>query len=76
MSNVKDRANFDRLDNQIWKKTKIDEKGRTVLPKKLRLKLGLNSNSEILWISINRCKQDNLYSVEIGVKNDSQPSKR
>lgn len=53
----------------IWKKSKVDQKGRCVLPKKLRRRLGLNSHSCILWISVNRKNQDNLFSIEIGVKN-------
>lgn len=70
MSNIKDRAKFEKLDNQIWKKSKIDSKGRCVLPKKLRQKLGLNGHSSILWISI--CKKTgkaNEFTIELGVKN-------
>ena len=68
MSNVKDRAKFERLDNQIWKKTKVDAKGRCVLPKKLRKKLGLNSHSSILWISIKRkAGKSNEFLIEIGI---------
>ena len=54
MSNIKNRVKFDHIDFQIWKKSKIDCKGRLVLPKKLRHKLGLKSNSFILWISAKR----------------------
>lgn len=68
MSNVKDRAKFNRLDNQIWKKTKIDEKGRTVLPKKLRKKLGLNGHNSILWISIKgKASKSNEFLIEVGI---------
>ena len=69
MSNVKDRIKFDRADSQIWKKSNIDEKGRTVLPKKLRRKLGLNANSYILWISAKHNNdKKNEFLLEIGVK--------
>jgi len=71
MSNIKDCVKFDRVDSQIWKKTYVDAKGRCVLPKKLRQKLGLNSNSYVLWIS---CKhkngKDNEFLIEVGVKNE------
>jgi len=71
MSNIKDREKFNRLDSQIWKKTHIDNKGRTVLPKKLRQKLDLNGHSSVLWISVKRKNgKDNEFLIEIGVKND------
>jgi bifunctional DNA-binding transcriptional regulator/antitoxin component of YhaV-PrlF toxin-antitoxin module len=68
MSNVKNRAKFEKIDNTIWKKSKVDKKGRTVLPQKLRQKLGLNGHSQILWIQVNRKNQDNLFLIEVGVK--------
>jgi len=69
MSNIKYREKFNRLDSQIWKKTHVDSKGRTVLPKKLRRKLGLNANSSILWISVKRKDgKDNEFIIEVGVK--------
>ena len=69
MSNIKHREKFRHLDNQIWKKTKVDRKGRTVLPKKLRQRLGLNGHSSILWISINRKNnKSNEFLLEVGVK--------
>ena len=69
MSNIKDREKFNRLDSQIWKKTHVDSKGRTVLPKKLRQKLDLNGHSSVLWISAKRkTGKDNEFSIEIGVK--------
>jgi bifunctional DNA-binding transcriptional regulator/antitoxin component of YhaV-PrlF toxin-antitoxin module len=69
MSNIKDRVKFDRVDCQIWKKSNVDEKGRAVLPKKLRQKLGLNSHSYILWISTKRKSgRDNEFLIEIGIK--------
>jgi bifunctional DNA-binding transcriptional regulator/antitoxin component of YhaV-PrlF toxin-antitoxin module len=70
MSNIKNRVKFDRVDCQIWKKTKLDHKGRVVLPQKLRKKLGLNSHSSILWISAkHKSDHDNLFILEVGVKN-------
>jgi len=69
MSNIKHRAKFEKLDNQIWKKTKVDQKGRTVLPKKLRKKLGLNGYSSVLWISVKRKNgKDNEFLIDVGVK--------
>ena len=69
MTNIKNCEKFDRIDNQIWKKSKIDNKGRCVLPQKLRKKLGLATNSTILWISINRkINHNNEFIIEIGVK--------
>lgn len=69
MSNIKDRVKFEKLDNMIWKKTKVDVKGRTVLPQKLRRKLDLNNFSSILWISIKRKDgKDNEFLIEVGVK--------
>ena len=69
MSNIKDRERYNRLDSQIWKKSKVDGKGRCVLPQKLRQKLELNGNSTILWISVNRENgKDNVFLIEVGVK--------
>ena len=69
MSNIKDREKFNRLDNQIWKKTRVDSKGQTTLPKKLRQRLGLNNKSMILWICVDRKNgKDNLFLIEVGVK--------
>jgi len=71
MSNIKNCVKFDRVDSQIWKKTYVDEKGRCVLPKKLRTKLGLNSNSYVLWISCrHKTNHDNEFLIEVGVKNE------
>ncbi len=69
MSNIKHREKFEKMDNQIWKKSKIDCKGRCVLPKKLRQKLCLNDRSLILWISAKRKEnRDNEFLIEVGVK--------
>ena len=56
------------IDNTLWKKSKIDKKGRIVLPKKLRRLLSLNNNNIILWISVTHGKKDNIFYLEIGVK--------
>jgi bifunctional DNA-binding transcriptional regulator/antitoxin component of YhaV-PrlF toxin-antitoxin module len=69
MSNVNHREKFRRLDSQIWKKTKIDVKGRCVLPEKLRHKLGINGHNFVLWISAKRKEgSDNEFILEVGVK--------
>jgi len=69
MSNIKHRDKFRLYDCQIWKKTKVDAKGRCVLPKKLRQRLGLNGHSSILWISAKRKDgKDNEFLIEVGVK--------
>jgi bifunctional DNA-binding transcriptional regulator/antitoxin component of YhaV-PrlF toxin-antitoxin module len=69
MTNIKYREKFRRLDSQIWKKTKVDAKGRIVLPKKLRKKLGLNGHSSILWISAKRKDgKDNEFLIEVGAE--------
>ena len=60
---------FHLIDNQIWKRTKIDAKGRCVLPKKLRQKIGLHSQNEILWICVHsQSGKEHLYTIEIGIK--------
>ena len=60
---------IDRLDSQIWKKTFVDARGRVVLPKKLRQKLGLSAHSFVLWISAqHKDGRDNEFILEVGVK--------
>lgn len=60
-----------KLDSTIWKRSKVDRKGRTVLPIKLRKKLGLNGKCSILWICANRKdSKDKEFLIEIGVKNE------
>lgn len=69
--NIKNREKFEKLDNKIWKRTKIDRQGRVTLPKKLRRKLRLEKNSELLWISIKKRKRyDNEFIINVGVKNE------
>lgn len=53
----------------IWKKSKVDRKGRVVLPQSLRRELNLSNGSHILWISVVRGKQKNIFMVEVGVDN-------
>ena len=70
MSDITYNEKFRRLDNKIWKKSKVDVKGRTTIPVKLRRRLGLNVNSEILWISSNRRNgKNNEFFLQIGIKN-------
>jgi len=53
----------------IWKKSKIDAKGRCVLPKKLRHELALIGNSQILWISVClKNNKSNEFLIHVGVK--------
>jgi hypothetical protein len=69
MGNIKNCVNFDLVDSQIWKKTQVDHKGRCVLPRKLRQKLGLSSGSSILWISAkHKNGKSNEFILEVGVK--------
>jgi bifunctional DNA-binding transcriptional regulator/antitoxin component of YhaV-PrlF toxin-antitoxin module len=61
--------NFIDYSCNIWKKTKLDSKGRIVLPLKLRKKLGITKNSTILWISCkHRNEKSNEFLIDIGVK--------
>ena len=69
MTNVKDQQNFEKGFVSIWKKSKVDGKGRCVLPKKLRRELGLDGHCSILWISV--CRKNgklNEFLIEVGVK--------
>lgn len=69
MANIKNCVKFGRVDCQIWKKTKLDDKFRVVLPLKLRKKLGLNTHRSILWISAkHKPGRDNEFILEVGVK--------
>ena len=71
MSNVKRRRKYAMFDCMIWKKSKVDEKGRCVLPRKLRKKLDLNGHSSILWISAKKKNgKPNEFLIELGVKNE------
>lgn len=69
MSMKTDREYYERLNNQLWCKSKIDKHGRLTLPEEIRRKIGIyGRKAEILWIQINRKEQENLYLIEIGVK--------
>jgi len=71
MSNVKRKRKYAMFACMIWKKSKVDDKGRCVLPKKLRKKLDLDGHSSVLWISAKRKNgKDNEFLLEVGVKND------
>lgn len=53
----------------IWKRSKVDAKGRVLLPQIVRKRLGLNGNSEILFISVSqKPEKSNEYFLEVGVK--------
>lgn len=64
--------NDDKINDcfvSIWKKSKVDSKGRCVLPQKLRQELALNGNSQILWISISQKNgKSNEFCINVGVK--------
>lgn len=62
------RNGMNGISGTIWKRTKLDHKGRIVLPQALRQYLGLHSGSEVLWIQIKRKDEPNLFLVEVGVK--------
>lgn len=67
MTNISDRERYARMDTIVWKKRKVDNKGRTVLPIKLRKIFGLNSDSSILWIQVHHKNgKNNEFSIEIG----------
>jgi len=69
MSNIKHSEKFVRMDNMIWQKTKVDSKGRTVIPQKVRSRLVLNGHSELLWISVKaRNGKENEFTIQVGVK--------
>ena len=69
MTKIMNREKYRRIDNQIWKRTRVDGKGQTTLPKKLREKLGIEGKgTKILWICVNQKNQNNLFLIEVGVK--------
>ena len=64
MTNIRHRERYNRLDIHIWKRTSVDEKGQTTLPKQVRRKIGLDGKkTEILWISVHHGKQDNIFLI-------------
>jgi len=69
LSNINSHQKFDLLDNQIWQRSKVDSKGRCVLPQKLRKRLDLKENGQILWICVNRKNgKPNEFTIEVGIK--------
>ena len=69
LSNVTHHEKYERLNSNLWQRSKVDEHGRLTLPKDLRWKLGINGQSAvILWISAKRGKQDNIFNIEVGLK--------
>jgi hypothetical protein len=69
MTNISDRERYARMDTFVWKKRKVDQKGRTVIPIKLRKILGLRDQSSILWIQcVHKKDHENEFVVEIGVE--------
>jgi len=69
MTNITHREKYDRMNSIFWKRSQVDSKGRTVIPKAVRQKLGLNGNSEILWIQvIKKDGKQNEFIIEVGVQ--------
>ena len=69
MTNITNREKFARLDTMIWKRRKIDSKGRTVLPIKLRRILGLNGHSVIVWVQVHhKTDKQNEFMIEVMVE--------
>jgi len=66
MSNITDRERFNRLDTVIWKRRRVDEKGRIVLPVKLRRILGVSPGSVVVLVQVYRKNgRDNEYLLEV-----------
>lgn len=71
MTSISDRDRYARMDTVLWKKRKVDNKGRTVLPIKLRKLLGIGNRSSILWIQVyHKNDKENEFLIEIGVENN------
>ena len=69
MTNISDRERYARMDTVLWKKRKVDSKGRTVLPIKLRKLLSIGKHSSILWIQVyHKNGKNNEFLIEIGVE--------
>lgn len=70
MTNEKNHEKLNKLDSIIWKKRRVDEKGRVTIPSKLRKYLGLRENSMILFIEAKpKLSRNNEFLIEIGVDN-------
>jgi len=73
MSGVSDRERYEKLDSMVWKRTKIDLKGRTTIPRKIRKKLRLNETNELLWVSVKQKDGSaNEYVLELCVVVDGK----
>ena len=72
MSNINYREKYERINSQLWQRSKIDESGRLTLPQDLRKKLGIDGRKAVvLWICANRKKnRENEFVIEVGVKNN------
>jgi len=68
MNTIDNDERFIAWGSPIWKKSKVDCKGRTVLPQELRDKLHLSGKGSILWISVKQSRQDNIFIIELGVR--------
>lgn len=70
MGNITDRERLERLNTIIKKRTKVDKRGRTILPLRLRRKMGLRDGSSIIiWTECKRHEvQPNVFIIEVGVK--------
>jgi hypothetical protein len=68
MSTVDNDERYIAWGTPIWKKSKVDYKGRTVLPQELCNKLHLSSKGSILWISMKQGRNDNIFIIEVGVR--------
>ena len=70
MTSITDRERYERLNTLIWKKRGIDQKGRTVLPIKLRKILGISGQSKILWIEAKHHPngKSNEFVIEVAVE--------
>ena len=70
MTTEKNHEKLNNFDSVIWKKRRVDYKGRVTIPAKLRRYLGLRKNSKILFIEVkHKLSRDNEFLLEIGVDN-------
>ena len=70
MTNITHRQKFEKMNTIFWEKLKVDNKGRVLVPKAIRQKLGLNHNSKLLWIEVKQKPgKNNEYIIKLGVDN-------
>jgi AbrB family looped-hinge helix DNA binding protein len=70
MSNITNREKYNKMNTIFWERSKVDKKGRVLIPKAIRQKLSLNGNSEILWIEIKQKPgKSNEFTIDLGVDN-------